>query len=788
MSELTLRSRGNQPLAIAPLAKATVTSELFKLSLDLGRTTWFGNLAFGLLIVLILWREDQLPAAALWWSALAAIVVARAWYCQRLSNWMAAHSNRLPRSAQAYSALAALEGTAWALSLVLLPAANDSGAVLQLVLTVAVLLGTLLAFAPAGMPWIAFAVPLGFAQLMFLLSHNLPLRQITLVSWALTLIGAAAAFVLLRRALSNNVAMRTRANSSARAQELANAELTRSREQLRMALDAIDAGVADTNVLTGERSFSSRYIQILGYSDRESFMQSYKFSESLHPDDRDRVRIARRRHIDQGAALREECRMQRADGSYVWVVLRGESVRGTSGRTTRLVFSIVDDTERRNAQHRLSESERQYRALVEASPSLIWICDRNARLTFVSDRACRDLYGYEPREMLGRYVWDFNAPEFTRREFLRRFSPVMHGRSVFDMEAIQRTKRAEPLYVNISALPMLNDAGEIESVTGICSDITGLKQRERELNIALRNQQAVFDAAGEGIAFVRRGRIEGPNGALARMLGVSRESLIGQPVAEILANRGDWETIEHGTSAAGVKGDAAIHEVMLRGSDGRTIWCQLTSRQAGEANSRILVLTDISALKKREELAWHHANHDELTGLPNRRLLVEHARRLLSVALRQRRLASVLVLDLDGFKEFNDLFGHAYGDALLRRVAQRLSNVLRDYDVVARTGGDEFVVLLPEIDEPSIAVVVAEKLIAAASENVEVPGRTVRMHASVGIALFPADGHDFDSLLSAADNAMYAAKAAGKNGYQFASEVGSSAPKRAGAKDSARLQ
>ena len=287
-----------------------------------------------------------------------------------------------------------------------------------------------------------------------------------------------------------------------------------------MALDAIDAGVADTNVLTGERSFSSRYIQILGYSDRESFLQAYKFTESLHPDDRDRVRIARRRHIDHGAALREECRMQRADGSYVWVILRGESVRGSSGRTTRLVFSIVDDTERRAAQHKLAESERLYRALVEASPSLIWICDRYARLTFVSDRACRDLYGYEPREMLGRYVWDFNAPEFTRREFLRRFSPVMHGRSVFDMEAIQRTKRAEPLYVNISALPMLNDAGEIESVTGICSDITGLKQRERELNIALSNQQAVFDAAGEGIAFVRRGRIEGPNGALARMLGM----------------------------------------------------------------------------------------------------------------------------------------------------------------------------------------------------------------------------------------------------------------------------
>jgi len=210
---------------------------------------------------------------------------------------------------------------------------------------------------------------------------------------------------------------------------------------------------------------------------------------------------------------------------------------------------------------------------------------------------------------------------------------------------------------------------------------------------------------------------------------------------------------------------------MLRASDGRSVWCQLTSRRAGDGGAVILVLTDITSLKRREELAWHQANHDELTGLPNRRMLGEHARRLLSVALKQRRLAAVLVLDLDGFKDINDVLGHSYGDGLLKRVALRLSGVLRDYDVVARTGGDEFVVLLPEISEPSMAVIVAEKLIAAASENVESSGRTLRMHASVGIAQFPADGHDFEHLLVMADSAMYAAKAAGKNRYQFASEL-----------------
>jgi diguanylate cyclase (GGDEF)-like protein/PAS domain S-box-containing protein len=325
--------------------------------------------------------------------------------------------------------------------------------------------------------------------------------------------------------------------------------------------------------------------------------------------------------------------------------------------------------------------------------------------------------------------------------------------------------------MSVSALPTVNAAGAIESVTGVCSDITAVKQRERELNVAMRNQQAIFDAAGEGIAFVRRGRIDSANGALARMLGVSREALLGQPMAEVLANHADWETIEQATSAAGIRGDAAIHEVMLRSTEGRTVWCQLTSREAGDGATRILVLTDITALKRREEVAWHQANHDELTGLPNRRLLVEHARRLLSVALRQRRQAALMVLDLDGFKEINDLFGHPYGDGLLRRVAQRLSGVLRDYDVVARTGGDEFVVLLPEIEQASVAAIVAEKLIAAASESLEVPGRSVRMHASVGVALFPGDGHDFESLMDAADNAMYAVKAAGKNGYRLANEL-----------------
>jgi len=130
-----------------------------------------------------------------------------------------------------------------------------------------------------------------------------------------------------------------------------------------------------------------------------------------------------------------------------------------------------------------------------------------------------------------------------------------------------------------------------------------------------------------------------------------------------------------------------------------------------------------------------------------------------------------MVLDLDGFKEVNDAFGHDYGDAMLRRVAMRMSMALREYDLIARTGGDEFVILLPEIDDLDVARRVAEKLIAAASEDIEIGERLSHMSASVGIAVFPGDGQDFDALLRRADSAMYASKQAGKNRCTFVSPL-----------------
>jgi diguanylate cyclase (GGDEF)-like protein/PAS domain S-box-containing protein len=752
--------------------QARISSKLLRLSMRSGLYSAIGQVILAVLFALVYWREQQAWHALYWSASLGALLLARGLFCVR-----ALAQRPMPASTVwVYGGFAVAEGLALAAALLVYGVADGAGFLLQFALTIGASVVMLMPFGAVPRLWLAGVAPLAAGQAYALWAASAANVDLLAVLWGAALALTGYACARLHLGVEGSMQVQIESERAAQAQAQALSDLNSSREQLRLALDAIDAGVAETNVITGDRFFSVRYTEILGYTDRAAFIRDYRFSESLHPEDRDRVLSARRSHLERGAPFRREFRMRNAHGEYLWVQARGESHRDASGRATRFVMSIVDVTKRREAEARLVASERRYRALVDATPSLIWTCDRAGKITLVSGRACRMIYGYEPRQVLGRHVTAFNAPEFSPRTFLRRFMPVFRGQPIFDVEAVHQTRDGKVLNVMVSAIPTFDADGELDSVLGVCTDITAQKRRERELAVALRNQQVIFDAAGEGIAFVQEGRIESGNGALAKLLGLPRSRLEGRPAADLLADAADWQRIVEVAREAAQRGESANQEVMLRAPEGADagagIWTQLTARlvgNEGDAEAMILVLTDITPLKQREELAWHQANHDELTGLPNRRLLVENARRLLSVARRRDRLAALMVLDLDGFKEINDAFGHAFGDGVLRRVAMRMSMALREYDVIARTGGDEFVILLPEIDHVDIAGAVAEKLIAAAGEDIETAERRSHMGASVGIAIFPTDGQDFDALLRRADAAMYASKQAGKNRCTFAS-------------------
>ncbi|MEN6584890.1 MAG: GGDEF domain-containing protein [Sulfuricella sp.] len=170
------------------------------------------------------------------------------------------------------------------------------------------------------------------------------------------------------------------------------------------------------------------------------------------------------------------------------------------------------------------------------------------------------------------------------------------------------------------------------------------------------------------------------------------------------------------------------------------------------------------------------ALHDELTGLPNRRLLMERLSLSVAYARRNKRIMAVMYLDLDGFKLLNDTLGHDAGDKLLSMVAARLVAAVRQEDTVARMGGDEFVIALWELSHADDVVALASKVMKAVSQSYSIQGRDVSMTASVGVAIYPTHGQDVETLMKSADLALYEAKRTGKNDYRIASQPAGDGP------------
>lgn len=187
-----------------------------------------------------------------------------------------------------------------------------------------------------------------------------------------------------------------------------------------------------------------------------------------------------------------------------------------------------------------------------------------------------------------------------------------------------------------------------------------------------------------------------------------------------------------------------------------------------DGQTRILsIVQDISDRKQAVDRILQMATHDQLTGLPNRSLLMDRLTHAFAHADRNGNSVALMFIDLDQFKSVNDSLGHDVGDLLLKEVATRMRGVVRSEDTVARSGGDEFLVVLPDLNDPTHASRVAEKLIAAVSEPFEIRGHELHVGASVGISVYPKDGSDAETLLKYGDTAMYRAKDSGRNGYRF---------------------
>ncbi|MDP3700780.1 MAG: diguanylate cyclase [Hylemonella sp.] len=325
------------------------------------------------------------------------------------------------------------------------------------------------------------------------------------------------------------------------------------------------------------------------------------------------------------------------------------------------------------------------------------------------------------------------------------------------------------------------------SATGVLLVFAGLLMlvlaRQRAAAEALQASEALFRAtfhqAAMGIAHIGPdGRILGANDKFCRMLGYSGEELRARTVFELCdADRRDEarQFLLDRLSA-----DSPLlppeMEVPYRRKDGTVLWVVealgVVRDPQGRPDFLVAVTQDVTARKALEERLSHDALHDALTGLPNRVMFQDRLARVLESARRRAGQAAVLYLDLDGFKAVNDSLGHAAGDALLQQVARRLEHCVRSEDTVSRIGGDEFGVVLAALAQSQDCEAVALKIVSTLAAPFELQGETVYISASVGAALFPDHGNDTASLLAHADNAMYAAKDAGKNRFRWESQPG----------------
>jgi len=319
----------------------------------------------------------------------------------------------------------------------------------------------------------------------------------------------------------------------------------------------------------------------------------------------------------------------------------------------------------------------------------------------------------------------------------------------------------------------LNQDGTAGGIIGSIFDITGHKQTKGLLD-NLRFLQTLIDTIPCPIFY------KDTNGVY---LGCNRafEEYMVRPRGEIIG-RTDYHLVPKAIAEKYCRADLDLlrkkgshtYEVSIRYGDGtrHEVICNkaVFLNPDGTTGGLVGSILDITERKRFEEQLMYQANHDSLTGLPNRHLLNDRLNQALAYENRHRELLTVMLIDLDNFKVVNDTLGHSSGDVLLLEVANRLRQCVRQYDTVARLGGDEFVILMTDVENIRNFAKISDKILAVFREPFSVAGHEVFVTASIGMAMYPADGVTADALLKNADTAMYHVKEQGRNGYQFFAE------------------
>jgi diguanylate cyclase (GGDEF)-like protein/PAS domain S-box-containing protein len=465
-------------------------------------------------------------------------------------------------------------------------------------------------------------------------------------------------------------------------------------------------------------------------------------------------------------------------GSLDYDLLREQLFVSSVAITALLTAVLVTERQRlREALQRLSQSELSLAQAEEAGQLGRWQWDLTKDEVTWSDELYR-IYGLDPSEFdasFESYLDRVHVDDRRRVAQLIR-SALERGQPFSFDERIVRPD-GEVRWLHSRGHAIRDESGSVVRMMGLCQDVTEARETESAMREAEARFQNAFDHAPIGIALVDLydSRLLEVNDAICEITGYSRDELLSMDVDSLVhpADRArrdapiDSERIARVLGGSNGRPESA--EQRFLDSSGDQVWVQVSSSlvrdEGGEPMYRILQVEDISSRKATEEQLHHLADHDALTGLFNRRRLLEELDAEISRSERYDREVAVVLLDLDRFKYVNDTLGHAVGDELISRVAEVLRARVRDGDVIARLGGDEFALVISNTDDES-AVAATEKLLEGIREQAIAVSaeRTMRVTASAGISLSSSSAIvSGEQLLAAADIAMYRAKETGRD-------------------------
>jgi len=439
----------------------------------------------------------------------------------------------------------------------------------------------------------------------------------------------------------------------------------------------------------------------------------------------------------------------------------------------RLILTVVRDiTERIRLESSLLESEEKFRSISTHTHDALIMMDNDGNVSFWN-AAAEKIFGYPAQEVMGKELHAFLVPKKYYEAFQKGFrhfretgKGAMIGQSR-ELTALRKGGAEFPVELSMAALKLKNKWNAV----CVIRDITERKLseeilRENESRLKdmfehLSSGVAIYHASADGKDFI----FTAFNQAAERIDNMRRDDLIGRNALEVFPALAEFGLIEV-FRRVWLSGNAEHFPVSFYHNGRIGGWRDnyVYKLPNGEI---VAIYNDVTKEKQADERIHYLAHYDALTGLPNRELFTDRLKQALVLAKRDKTRAALLFIDLDNFKPVNDDFGHAVGDMLLKEVALRMRNCVRDSDTVSRIGGDEFVILLPSIDAEQNAMREAENILYALNLPFELAGHVIQVSSSIGVAVYPEHGGNEKLLTRNADAAMYYAKSAGRNNVKL---------------------